>query len=278
MKVVKKINNNVAECIDGNGNHLIAFGKGIGFPKTPYELTDMSKVTMTFYKLNEHFELLLTEIPEEILDLSSDIVTMAQQELTGSLNPTLVFSLADHIQFSIQRLSKYSEAKLAYSHEIEQLYPAENELAKKAVKMIQKRLLITLPKSEITSIAMHFLDSQTEYKVSQEELAIENIIEQTTNLIEEEFGITIDRNEFNYNRFQMHMLYYLKRVRSGEQFGGSQQLLTTLQTEHNRIYELGIEVGDLISQQLGVQTSNDELLYLMIHLNRLYEKNMGETT
>ena len=48
MKIIKKINNNVAEAIDGNGNHLIAFGKGLGFPKTPYELTDLNKITMTF--------------------------------------------------------------------------------------------------------------------------------------------------------------------------------------------------------------------------------------
>lgn len=86
MKVVRKINNNVAECMDGNGNQLIAFGKGIGFPKTPYELTDLSKVTMTFYKLNEHFEILLKELSEEIIDLSVSIVSMAQKEFAGNLN------------------------------------------------------------------------------------------------------------------------------------------------------------------------------------------------
>lgn len=63
MRVVKKVNNNVAVCIDSNGKELIAFGRGIGFPKTPYELDDLSKIDMTFYKLNRHFELLLTEIP-----------------------------------------------------------------------------------------------------------------------------------------------------------------------------------------------------------------------
>ena len=88
MKIIKKINNNVAEAIDGNGNHLIAFGKGLGFPKTPYELTDLNKITMTFYKLSEYFEGLLREIPEEILNLSAEIVSMAQEELNGQLNPT----------------------------------------------------------------------------------------------------------------------------------------------------------------------------------------------
>ena len=40
MKVIKKINNNVALCLDGNQRELIAFGKGIGFKPIPYELTD----------------------------------------------------------------------------------------------------------------------------------------------------------------------------------------------------------------------------------------------
>ncbi|MBA1393021.1 hypothetical protein EQ500_03915, partial [Lactobacillus sp. XV13L] len=44
MQVIKKINNNAAICLDQNQDELIAFGKGIGFPKTPYELTDLSKI------------------------------------------------------------------------------------------------------------------------------------------------------------------------------------------------------------------------------------------
>ncbi len=274
MKVVKKINNNVAECIDDNGNQLIAFGKGIGFPKTPYELADLNRVTMTFYKLNEHFEGLLTELPEEILNLSADIVSMAQKELNGQLNPTLVFSLADHIQFSIQRLTTYKDVRINYSYEVAQMYPMENELAQRAIKMIQKQTHITLPKGEVTSITMHFVNSQSEYKLSQEEAVIEEIIEQTTKLIEQELTITIDRNEFNYNRFCMHMFYYLKRLRSGEEmFGQGLELLGTLQEQHPEIYLLAQKVSELIYQFYGMEATNDELLYLMIHINRLYEKN-----
>lgn len=41
MTVVKKINNHAAICRDGNRRELIAFGKGIGFPLLPCELTDL---------------------------------------------------------------------------------------------------------------------------------------------------------------------------------------------------------------------------------------------
>ena len=42
MKIVKRINHNAALAIDDNGNELVILGKGVGFPKTPYELTDLS--------------------------------------------------------------------------------------------------------------------------------------------------------------------------------------------------------------------------------------------
>ena len=49
MKVIRKINNNVAIGKDDNGHEVILFGKGIGFPAIPYTLTDLSKIDRTYY-------------------------------------------------------------------------------------------------------------------------------------------------------------------------------------------------------------------------------------
>ena len=64
MRVIKKINNNVAVCLDGNNNELIAFGRGIGFKPTPYELTDLSVIERTYYGISPEYLGLLTEIPK----------------------------------------------------------------------------------------------------------------------------------------------------------------------------------------------------------------------
>lgn len=53
MQVIKKINNNVALCRDNNDRELIAFGKGIGFPKMPYTISDMSSIDRTFYCVSD---------------------------------------------------------------------------------------------------------------------------------------------------------------------------------------------------------------------------------
>lgn len=276
MKVLKKINNNVAECLDDNGNELIAFGRGIGFPKTPYELTDLSKVDMTFYKLDQHFQLLLDEIPENLMLLSVEIVQSAQKELGGRLNPTLIFSLADHIQFAIRRLEEFKEMKILFSQDIAQLYPIETRLAEEALVIINTSLGVKLPHSEVTSLAMHFINSQSEVVADSETQTIEELIEIMTQMIEFQLKIKVDQEEFNYQRFQAHVRYYLKRLRSDESFiDGNQTILESLKMTLPHIYKVAVAIMTYIEQSMGLAQTDDELLYLMIHINRLYEKNSG---
>lgn len=52
VQVIKKVNNNVAVCLDDNGRELIAFGRGIGFPSMPYALSSLEKIERTFYDIS----------------------------------------------------------------------------------------------------------------------------------------------------------------------------------------------------------------------------------
>ena len=63
MKVIRNINNNVAVCLDDNNHEVIAFGKGIGFQKAPYEIA-LSQIERTYYNLEPHYIALLDELPE----------------------------------------------------------------------------------------------------------------------------------------------------------------------------------------------------------------------
>jgi len=63
MKVIKKINNNVAVCVDSNGRELIAFGTGIGFKPVPYMINDLNVIQRTYYGINDKYLGLLNEFP-----------------------------------------------------------------------------------------------------------------------------------------------------------------------------------------------------------------------
>lgn len=273
MKAIRKINNNVAICTDNNNKELIAFGKGIGFPKMPYEITDLSLIQMTFYRVDSNLYQMIEEIPDEILEVSAQIVARAKNTLNCNLNPNLVVSLADHINFAIVRLKNYKEMKIAFSFEIERLYPKETELARMAIKLIQKKLMITLPESEITNITMHFINAEEENERIDKNINSEGLIDEVTTIIEEYFRIDINRKEFIFNRFANHLRYYLNRIQNKEQFVDDVgKMMEELKNDNPRAYECSILVANYIDNKLDSKHTKDELFYLMIHINRISKK------
>lgn len=272
MKAIKKINNNVAICVDGNHKELVAFGKGIGFPQMPYEIKDIAQISMTFYKIDSRFYQLIEEIPEEIFEVSALIVDQARTKLKSSLNPNLVVSLADHLQFAIMRLKKYKKLEMMFSYDVEQLYPVETSIGKYALELIQKKLFITLPESEITNIAMHFVNAKEEQE-QEEDYDVQQLLEEVTQKIEAFFDLKLERKEFNYNRFAMHIRYYLKRIADSTQYKDDNlEIVKVFEVQNPKIYDCAIEISSYIDEKLNSKSTKDEQLYLMIHISRMIRK------
>ncbi len=274
MKAIKKINNNVVICEDDNKKELVAFGKGLGFHKIPYEITDLSLISMTFYKMDRSYYKLLEEIPSEIFEVSALIVKKAQRTLNCKLNPNLLPGLADHINFALTRMKKYKKMKMLFSYDIEQLYPKETELARYAVMMILKKLSVQLPDSEITNIAMHFVNAEEENVTDYSNMNTDEMIQYITNEIENVFQVKIDRMGFNYNRFVMHLRYYMKRLEEKKQFVDDNKVLfKAVKDESPKIYECAMHIAEIIDEKLEATITEDEILYLMIHIKRILKNN-----
>ncbi len=280
MKVVKKLNNNVAMCIDDNGEQLVAFGKGIGFPPVPYDLTDMEKISMTFYKLNMQYFQLLKDVPSEIFDISSKIVIETQELIPKrALSSNLLFSLADHINFALTRIKDYQGLQLPFSYDVKHLYPKETKIGYDAVAMINEHFHVQLPLSEVTAIAMHLVNSQFEkVSVAGTVLNDDNLIEYATKIIEQEFDLILNREEFTYNRFVMHLRYYLKRIHQQTPLNDSNNfsLFNTMRNEEPQIYLGAKRIADYIDEQLKTKSSQDEIFYLMIYVRRIVNKKLNK--
>lgn len=274
MKIIKKINNNVAIGLDGRRKELIVFGKGIGFPKIPYELTDLSKVERTFYDIEPQYYGLLQELPEDIIRVASKMVLRIKNQVAKNLNPNLVFILADHINFAVERARKGLDASLPYSYELEYEQPELTKLAAFFVKNIRKRYEVFLPKGEITSITMHILNAMegTSKKLEEKESS-GMIIRKVTELIEEHFEIQIDKESFNYFRFKNHMKYFVDRKSRKEEFTDqNQELYDSMKKSYPETYECVLKINEYITNIFHEKCSSEEMLYFIIHVNRLYMK------
>lgn len=270
MKVIKNINNNVSLCIDSKGRELIAFGKGIGFQKPPYELP-LSKIERTFYNVLPDQLALFEQIPEEIFDVTMFIVDMATEKLKAQLNPNITFVLADHINFAIQRHKQGLKVRMPNATMLEADYPIEFEIGKQGVDLIRKKLKIGLSADEQISIALHLINAESiPAELNQTTLNREKITEDILMIIEEQFQLSIPRSSFNTQRFVTHLNYLLGRIESNQKVESSnEKLFVSVKQEYPQSYQCAMKIEEYLKKNMGYPASNEEILYLMLHINRL---------
>lgn len=270
MQGIKKLNNNFALCKDSNDVEVIAYGKGIGFGKFPCEIP-LEKLDATYYNVAPQMMAMIETMREDIFHVSEAIVSYAQDILHKPIPGNLVFSLSDHIQFAIERQKKGISVKIPFVYEVEHLYETEYAVGKFALKKIQRELHVRLPKDEITGIALHFINNYQDYEATEDAAEFDCMQENVLKIIEEEMHTSIDRDGYDCFRFTAHMKYFVKRADDQELYNseGQNELYAHMKQEYPAIFACMEKVVAYLQPLLNIECSEEEQLYLMIHINRL---------
>lgn len=279
MQIFKKINNNVALARDSKGRELVVFGKGVGFPAMPYELTDLSNVQRTFYDVNERYFSLLREIPGEIFLLADDITANAQEELDCSLSPNLTYALADHLNFAIQRCRDGITLQTPLAYDICHLYPQEYSLAKQALHQVRDTLHVDLPAEEAVSIAMHFITAESEVGDMHSTILTAKVVSEISDVVERSLSIKLDKESFSFSRFAMHLRYLVQRMMCGKPLNSDSSvdsMFRTLSREYPKIYACVQQINEFLTITYGWPCSKEEQLYLIMHIHRVCCENAGK--
>ncbi|MCM2983510.1 PRD domain-containing protein [Niallia circulans] len=275
MKIIQKINNNVAIGLDNNNQEVVVFGKGVGFPKIPYLLEDLGKVERTYYGIDKKYIGLFKDIPDSIFLLVSQFIEKVKNTTSKVMNPNLVLTLSDHVNFAITRYRKNIRVELPYSYELEYEYPMFNKFAIQLVKAINKKYNVQLGKGEVTSITVHLINAIND-AVKTEDFDIslsESITIDLTKIIESFFNMEIDKKGFNYFRFKNHIKYFvLKKNKEENTQERNKEFFQLMQKEYPKIADSMKEIIEYFKNIHNVELREDEQLYLMIHVNRLITK------
>ena len=271
MKAIKKINNNVAVCLDSKGREVVAFGKGIGFPTMPYEIDDLNKINHTFYNMDESYFDLIHEIDMEIIDISAKILEHACTMMNCNLESSALLGLADHINFAIDREKKNVKIRFPFIEDINQFYPEEMKIAKRSLKYINSYYDIHLDDDEAIGIAMHLINVTKNSNVDEiQNVNEKQIIDDITNIVSFHFQMDIDRNSINYARFASHVVYMLKRKNYAIVVDSDNKKLYTITSQtYPKIKDCVEKIAEYFFKTLQWQLNEEEKLYLMLHMNRL---------
>ena len=277
MKVIKTINNNVALCIDAKGNEVIVFGKGVGFNTEKKEI-ELNRIERTFYHLDNQYINMLNDIPFDVYRIAENVIDYASGRLLCELNGNLLFNLADHINYSIERFKKGIVFNFPVTNDVEHLFEAEMDVGRYALAMIEEEYGIRLPEDEAAFIALNILNS--EYNPLKKSVEMNDImIHEITRIIETHFNMKIDQKSFNYSRFVSHMYYLFKREPNKESDPDNNQVLfETMMASYPHSYACMTKVKKYIEKEKGWTLSQDECLYLMLHINRLCTTQINKSS
>lgn len=277
MRAIKKINNNVAVCVDGNGLELIAFGKGIGFPQMPYEV-GLEKIDRTFYNINGKYMGLINELPMDMIEFAIKMLDVIQGRLDYDLNPNFVLTLADHLAFAMERERKKIYVQMPLIYDMEQNYPKEMELSRYIMQRLYDDFRVKLPRNELSGIAMAMISARVTGDSGVEQTQrkdFEIILNDICGIVEEQMGITVNKQSFDYARFATHMQYLLDRIYYKKYMDTDNlSMYQNLKEEFQDISYCVDRIVQYLDAKLKCEVTEEEKLYLILHVNRICSKEL----
>ncbi len=279
MRNKKVINNNILCVVDDKGAELIVTGRGLGFGRKIGQRVDASDVEKV-YRMEDKTEQrrlreLVEQIPLEHLALTEDLIAEIKSTIHQPLNESLLITLADHISFAIQRKARGIEFKNPLAGSILCYYPAEYQLGQRCLSLIRERCGVDLNPDEAAFIALHIVNAELNTTMS-EMYDITRLIEGVIEVVEyfyRDLGV-FDRESLAFNRFVVHLRYFAQRLfqdklmtdSPDESDAAFRALIARNCKQH---YKCALCVAEYVKNTWHKTLSQEELIYLTIHLKRV---------
>ena len=281
MKIIRVLNTNAVVTVDKEKREVIVTSAGIGFRKKKGEFLDKSLIDRIYRLQSDEGSKKLQEyvqaVSEEYLDIAEKVVQTAIQEEKLEVNDILYVTLTDHINSVLERAKSGIMLKNIIKADIQNFYPKEFSIGKKAIQWIKEKTGIDLKEDEAAFIAMHIIASELEDNSPSDVRKITELITAILHMIRLHFKIVFHEDSFSYQRFITHLKFFAARIFNQTDYHDSmQEIYDVLVTQNPFIFSGVQKIAELIQKQYGYTLSVDESLYLLIHLKRILDEEQEQ--
>ena len=276
MVVSQILNNNVAVVKRGS-NEVIVYAKGVAFLKKVGDRIEEHDIQKTYvldsHDMLEHFSYIISHSDPNDMVLINEVIAYAQQLLNLKVSDYLSLAMLDHLTFLFKRCEKNQFIKSPLIWDIKKFYPNHFKVGLFALTLIEKNRGISLPHDEAVSIALHFVNMETDgiHHTHEEIQALSDIV----SIINLHFKTQIDEQSINYMRLVTHLQYFIQRV-IGYEIGHDDCGLLDLYKQVSGLYPESFKctqkIRVFVQSQFGVDISINEETYLILHINRVTQR------
>ncbi len=274
MKIKKVLNSSVILAIDEMNQEFVCVGKGIGYGRKIDDVVDNNNVDQIFMPIEnaqtKEYVKLLDSISPVYLDITHEVVSIAEKELGTKLNMSIFFTLSDHLSFAVERVKKNIEITNRVYWEIKNYYPIEFEIGVGAIKLLKKETGIDLPKEEAANIAFHIINAQSESKDSRDGMKYAKLIGGIVNTVVFSSGKEISNEGLHYQRFITHVKFFVERFFNNKLLSEEDCVIfDKIATLYPEAMGVAFKIKEYIASVYNDEIPKEELVYLAIHIHRL---------
>lgn len=279
MKIEKILNNN-AVVIKEDDNEKIVMGCGIAFKKKVGDDVPEDKVDKIFLlsnkEVNNKFQELVSDIPMEYIELGEKIIVLAKAQLGKRISEKIYISLVDHIYTAIIRFLEGVEVKNPLLWDIKRFYKDEYPIGVTALDMIEEKFGVRLPDDEAGFIALHIVNAEMNGDKDEVKRTykITKVIQEISNIVKYNFKITFDEDSVYYYRFISHLKFFADRLFSKRTYKdeNNDDLFGIIRSKYKSSFECVEKISKFIEEKYNYTASDEEKLYLTIHIERVVYK------
>ena len=215
------------------------------------------------------FTAVIAELPYEVLVLSNRIADHLADTLGLTLTSAIQLALADHIQFAIERLARGQRLENALLWELKSTYRREFTASLEIVEMVRKATGVVLPIDEAGFVTMHLVNAELSGNLTAS-LGTATVVGEIVALVRDRLGLPLATDSVAYARFLTHVKFAVQRIEEGRLLSGSDAMLYEMVRSQDELsHECALAVAALVRERYDVELSQEELLYLMVHIGRL---------
>ncbi|WP_340029304.1 PRD domain-containing protein [Paenibacillus sp. FSL H7-0940] len=276
MKITRIINNNVVCAVNERRQEMMLLGSGIGFQKKKGDDVDTEKIEKEFFLKSKNVTgklyALLAQIPMEYIRVSDSIIQYAKHSLDKELNENIYLTLTDHINFAVSRYKQGMNFNNALLSEIKAFYANEYRVALKALDMINQEFNITLPEDEAGFIALHIVNAELGSEM-EDTMKMTQLIQKVLNIIRYQFKIHFNESSLHYSRLVTHLKFFAYRLFNNTVMkSNDNDFLNIIKEKYKLEYQCSLRIAQLIRVDYGKELTEDELVYLTVHIKRVTDE------
>lgn len=273
MVVRQILNNNLVLSKNSAGEEIIVKGKGIGFQKSKGDVIEEKRIEKIFTFAqsgrDSRFQRFFSSIQAEYIDLTDKIVDYALMQYDMKLSDSIYIALSDHLEGVCSRYEKGIQMPNGLLFDIRRMYHQEYDIGRFALGLLKTEKDMDLRNDEAGYIAMHFINAQTDNDMDDIYM-ITKVVGEVLDIVQTHFRMILNDEDYNCQRFQTHLKFFAQRLLMGnlyyEQDDG---LYEVIRDRYPDVYECVRKIVMHIEQEYRYNMSKEEMLYLMIHIERV---------